>query len=138
MYFAVGTTDTLSKWGGIITLAGLLVVGFVYLYSTAKRGRQDILRQDNADLRASNSELRNEKTGHEATIDQQKEAIHNLRDIATQTPAVTKLIEMNTKQHREVVQALTNLTGQLSNLVIEFSTLSKSINDERKSRNGTN
>lgn len=143
-YFAT-IWQTLGQFGAVITIGGLLVLAFVYLYSTAKKGRQDIIRQDNADLRASNQEMRTEKAGLEATIKETREQNHQLRDIATQTPAVTKLIQMNTKQqeqinkqHTEVIAGLTKLTSELSNLVTEFAVLSKAINksNEIKATNG--
>lgn len=128
-------SQTLNTFGGIMAVATLVILAFVYLYSTAKKGRQDIIRQDNADLRASNQEFRTQKAGDEATINEQREAIHHLRDIATQTPAVTKLIEMNTKQQREtnqqhsqVITELSKLTGQISQLAGQFSELAKAIN----------
>lgn len=133
--------DIVNQFGAIIGIGGLVIVAFVYLYSTAKRGRQDVVRQDNADLRASNQEMRTKKAGDEATIHEQIETIRKLQDIATQTPAVTKLIEMNTKQqdqlniqHQQVITELSKLTGQISSLASEFSGLAKAINSSFKSR----
>lgn len=133
--------ELINKFGAFIGIGGLLVLGFVYLYSTAKRGRQDIIRQDNADLRASNQEMRTLKAGADATIKEQVETIRKLQDIATQTPAVTKLIEMNTKQqdqlnkqHQQVIQSLSDLTTQMSGLATEFSGLAKAITGSYKTR----
>jgi chromosome segregation ATPase len=132
MYFAAVNLG--DAWGWIV-IAGLVVVAFIYLFSTGKRGRDDIIRQDNADLRASNQELRNQRAVDEATLKEQREMIHQLRDIATQTPAVTKLIEMNNRQskqtaeqHQQVITELSKLTGQISNLAAEFGRMAKAIN----------
>lgn len=134
--------DTINQFGAVIGIATLLIGGFVYLYSTAKRGRQDILRQDNTDLRASNQEMRTEKVGLEATIKEQRDSINHLRDIATQTPAVTKLIEMNTKQqkqlneqHSQVINGLSDLTSQISSLASQFAELAKALNASNQATN---
>lgn len=133
--------DFINNFGGFLGLGTLIVLALVYLYSTAKHGRQDIVRQDNTDLRASNQEMRTQKIGDEATIKEQRESINHLREIATQTPAVTKLIEMNTSmqkqtndQHIQVIQGLSDLTGQISNLATEFSMLAKAISSDYKAR----
>lgn len=134
-------STVVNEFGAFLGIGSLLVIGFVYLYSTAKHGRQDIVRQDNTDLRASNQEMRTQKIGDEATIKEQRESINHLREIATQTPAVTKLIEMNTnmnkqasEQHSQVIGALSDLTGQISNLATEFSRLAKAINHDYTER----
>lgn len=133
--------EVINQFGAFIGVGTLIVLAFVYLYSTAKHGRQDIVRQDNKDLRESNQEMRTQKIGDEATIKEQRESISHLREIATQTPAVTKLIEMNTKmnkqasdQHTQVITALSELTGQISNLAGEFSMLAKAISHDYKER----
>lgn len=127
--------EFINQFGAIIGIATLLIGGFVYLYSTAKRGRQDIIRQDNADLRASNQEMRTEKAINETTIKEQHETIRKLQDIATQTPAVTKLIEMNTiqqrqlnDQHKQVITEISKLTSELGRLANEFSKMAKALN----------
>ena|ERR1044072_3175024 len=132
-------TDVFNQFGVIISIAALVVVAFVYLYSTAKRGRQDIIRQDNADLRASNQEMRTEKAANEAKMQEQQESIRYLKDVATQTPAVTKLIDMiglqqqqNAKQHTQVISELSKLTGKISDLAGQFGTLAQALNDANK------
>lgn len=129
--------EWINQFGAFIGIGTLVILALVYLYSTAKHGRQDIVRQDNIDLRASNQEMRTQKVGDEATIKEQRESIAHLREIATQTPAVTKLIEMNTRmnkqasdQHAQVIGALSDLTGQISALATEFSHLAKAIGDD--------
>lgn len=126
--------ELVNQFGAILGIGTLLVSGFIYLYSTAKRGRQDIIRQDNADLRASNQEMRTQKAALDAIIIENRETIRQLRDIATQTPAVTKLIEMHSKtqeqtsrQHGETIKELSKLTGQISHLATEFASLAKAI-----------
>lgn len=113
--------EVINQFGIIIGVGSLAVSGFVYLYSTAKRGRTDILRQDNADLRASNEGLRSEKASQASVIAELREQNRQLRDIATQTPAVTQLIDMIKgqqeqigKQHVQVMTGFTKLTGELS------------------------
>lgn len=115
--------DLLNQFGAYIALATAFVVGFVYLFSTAKKSRQDIIRQDNADLRASNDTLRMENGGLKATLAETKDTVDKLQNIATQTPAVTRLIEVierqqkqTTTQHMQVIQELSKLTGEISNL----------------------
>lgn len=100
-----------------------VIVGAVFLYSVGKRGRQDILRQDNADLRASNQEMRTEKVGLESTIKEVRAQNNQYREIATQTPAVTQLIDLikeqqklSSIQHTEVTSGLTKLTGEITKL----------------------
>ncbi len=136
MYFAA--IDLNQLWG-FIAIAGVVIVGFVYLYSVGKRGRADIIRQDNVDLRASNQEMRTEKVGLEATIKEQQESIRYLKDVATQTPAVTKLLDMigaqqtqNSQQHTEVISELSKLTGQISKLAGQFGTLAAALNESTK------
>lgn len=131
--------ETINQFGAIVGIGTLLVGGFVYLYSTAKRGRQDIIRQDNADLRASNQEMRTQRAADEARIKEQGESIRHLGDIATQTPAVTKLIDMighqqtqNSKQHTEVISQLSKLTGKISDLAGQFGELAKALNENNK------
>lgn len=115
--------DFINKAGALIGFIALLVGTIVYLYGTAKKGTRDLLRQDNDDLTKSNLLLRSEKLAAEATIDAQQASLKNLRDIATQTPAVERLIELITKQqttasaqHTKVIQELSSLTGKISEL----------------------
>lgn len=131
--------EVINQFGAFIGIATLVVLALVYLYSTARHGRQDIVRQDNTDLRASNQEMRTQKVGDEATIKEQRESIAHLREIATQTPAVTKLIEANTRmqkqtneQHAQVITELSNLTGQISHLAGEFSKMVTALNQQFK------
>jgi hypothetical protein len=128
--------EFVNNFGALLAAAALVVGAIIYLWGTARRGRQDIVRQDNTDLRASNQEMRTQKAADEATIKEQTESIRHLRDIATQTPAVTKLIEMNNKQqklineqHLQVIQGLSALTAELGGLATEFAKLSKAINE---------
>ncbi len=71
----------INQFGGIIGILALMVGAGVYLFGTAKRGQQDIIRQDNTDLRSSNQEMRTEKAGLEATIKENRDTIKQLRDI---------------------------------------------------------
>lgn len=113
----------------------VLVVGAaVYIYGTTKRGRTDIVRADNADLRSSNQELRTEKAGYLATIVQQTDTIKNLREVATQTPAVTKLLELTAQQqkitntqHSDVIKQLSDLTKQMAKMTESFSNVAKEL-----------
>lgn len=130
LYYLLGATT-------MLTLAG------VYLYSTAKRGRGDIVRQDNADLRASNQELRTERAGYIATITQQTDTIKNLREVATQTPAVTQLLDLTSKQqqttnkqHSDVIQQLSELAKQMSKMTTEVSAAMRMYAESQQS-NGT-
>lgn len=125
--------EIINRVGAIVGLLALLTGAIVYIYGTGKQKRQDILRQDNDDLTKSNTLLRSEKLANDATIEAQQAALKNLRDIATQTPAVERLIELITKQqtvaseqHTKVIQELSSLTGKISELA-------KAIN---KSRSG--
>lgn len=129
--------DWLKDFGAILAVLGVLVTTGVYLFTTAKRGRSDIVRQDNADLRASNQELRTEKAGYVATITQQTDTIKNLREVATQTPAVTQLIELTTKQqqitnkqHSDVIKQLSDLAKQMSKMTTEFSHIAEAISKQ--------
>lgn len=133
--------DFLNQYGAFLAIASLLLSGFVYLYSIGKRNRQDIVRQDNIDLRASNQEMRTEKAATDATLKEQQESIRYLKDVATQTPAVTKLIDMignqqaqNAKQHTQVISELSKLTGKISDLAGQFGTLAQALNDDRNRR----
>lgn len=139
LVFATSTSELVNQFGAIIGISTILLTAFVYLFTTAKKGRQDIVRQDNADLRASNQEMRTERAGMEATITENRETIRQLRDIATQTPAVTKLLDMigtqqqqSSEQHTEVIQQLSKLTGKISDLAGQFGTLAKALNDANK------
>lgn len=112
--------------GSILAVLGYVIgaVGFlVYLLGTIKKGKNDILRQDNDDLTKSNNLLRSEKIANDAIIKEQAKTIGGLQGIATQTPAVERLIEMitsqqrtQTAQHTEVIKGLTSLTGKISDL----------------------
>ena len=131
--------DTLNNFGTIIGVAGLVITGLVSLFSMAKKGRQDIIRQDNADLRASNQEMRTEKAAQDAKIQEQQESIRYLKDVATQTPAVTKLLDMigeqqkqSSQQHTEVISELSKLTGKISDLAGQFGILAKALNDANR------
>lgn len=127
--------NILNQYGAILAILALVLGAGIYLFGTAKRGRVDIVRQDNADLRGSNQELRNEKAGHIATITQQTDTIKNLRDVATQTPAVSRLLELTSKQqaittqqHSDVIKELSNLAKQMSKMTTEFGHVAASIN----------
>lgn len=127
--------DFINQFGGLVGVASLLVSAFIYLYSMGRRGRQDILRQDNVDLMASNTELRAQNSGYRSTIESNAETIRTLREIATQTPAVTKLLDVvsmqqsqTSTQHVQVIEKLTDLTGEISNLAAQFFGVAKAIN----------
>lgn len=138
--------NILNQYGSLLAIIALVLGAAIYLYGTSKKGRADIVRQDNADLRASNQELRTEKAGYVATITQQTDTIKNLRDVATQTPAVTQLLELTSKQqaitakqHSQVIDNLSKLTEQMSKMTTEFShvatAMSKNSTAQDKNRN---
>lgn len=113
----------------------------VYLYGTAKRGKADIVRQDNADLRASNQELRQNQAGHLATITQQADTIKNLREVATQTPEVKQLLaatarqqQVINKQHTDVIAKLADLAEAISKMTTEFSKVAANLTVNSKSQ----
>lgn len=120
--------ELINNYSGVLLVITLILGAGVYIYGTVKRGRTDIVRQDNADLRSSNQELRSEKAGYIATITQQSETIKGLREVATQTPAVTQLLEASSKQqaiaakqHGEVIKQLSELAKEMSKMTGEFS-----------------
>lgn len=119
--------EWINKAGALVGFLALLIGAIVYLYGTGKRGRQDILRQDNDDLTKSNTLLRTEKVANEATIASQAEALKSLRDIATQTPAVERLIELITKQQMTAAEQHTTVIHELSSLTGKISELAKAI-----------
>lgn len=119
--------DTINKYGAALGIISLLLGALVYLFTTVKRGRQDIVRTDNADLRASNQELRNEKAGFIATITQQTDTIKNLREVATQTPAVTQLLELSSKQQVITQKQHSEVMTQLSHVAKEMSKMTAAI-----------
>lgn len=132
--------EALNHFGAIVGFAALILGALIYLYSTAKQGRQDIIRQDNKDLRESNQEMRIEKSGLEAAATENRETIKQLRDIATQTPAVTKLIgvietqqKQAAEQHSQVLAELSKVTSSFGSLAKEFSGLAKAINNRENS-----
>lgn len=134
--------DTLNNYGAILAILTLVLGAGIYLYGTAKRGRADIIRQDNADLRASNQELRQEKAGLLATTTQQADTIKNLREVATQTPAVTQLLEMTNrqqqitnKQHSDVIKEISNLAKRMAEMTTEFSKVAQAMAVNTKSQN---
>lgn len=132
-------TNLMNQFGAIIGIAGLLMGSFIYLYSTAKRGRQDIIRQENADLYASNQEMRTERAGFKATIEANNSRIRELSAIATQTPDVKHLINVisqqqkqSSEQHTDVISQLSKLTGKISDLAGQFGSLAKALNEANK------
>ena len=134
--------DLVNQVGAILGLFALFLGGFVYLFAVGKKGRADVVRQDNKDLTDSNVLLRNEKTNLEVANKEKEETIRYLKDVATQTPAVKKLIEMNmaqqqqiNEQHLQVIDSLSKLTGEISHLAAEFSKMAKAIN-KREVKNG--
>ena len=131
--------EILNKFGAVIGIATMILLGFIYLYSVGKKGRADVIRQDNDDLRKSNQEMRTEKAASEAKLQEQQESIRYLKDVATQTPAVTKLIDMigqqqgaNAKQHTQVISELSKLTGKISELAGQFGTLAEALNKKNE------
>lgn len=120
--------EWIKDFGAILVVLGALVTVGVFLYGTAKKGRADVIRQDNADLRASNQELRQNQAGHLATITSQADTIKNLREVATQTPEVKALLASTAKQqaiinqqHTDVIAKLADLAEAISNMTAEFS-----------------
>ncbi len=131
--------EWINTFGAVIGAATLVIGGIIALLGYGKRNRADIIRQDNADLRASNQEMRTEKAAQDAKISEQQESIRYLKDVATQTPAVTKLLDMigqqqkqSSKQHTEVISELSKLTGKISDLAGQFGTLAKALNDANR------
>lgn len=120
--------EWLQNFGTLLALLGVLASTGVYLYTISKRGRADVVRQDNVDLRASNQELRQNQAGHLATITSQADTIKNLREVATQTPEVKALLAATAKQqviintqHTDVIAKLSDLAEAISNMTAEFS-----------------
>lgn len=98
------------------------------MFGTAKRGRADIVRQDNADLRASNQDKVSKIAGLEATVAGQTKQIADLQSVATQTPEVKALLaatakqqQIINKQHADVIGKLSDLAEAISNMTAEFS-----------------
>ncbi len=133
--------ELINQSGAVIGILTLFVGAGVYLFTIGKRGRADIVRQDNIDLRSSNQELRTERAGCLATIEQQADTIKNLREVATQTPAVTQLLTLTSKQqaitadqHTQVITQLTELTTEMSKLTKEFSHVATAIAKNSKAQ----
>lgn len=129
--------DWIQNFGGVLVVLAALVTAGVYLFTTGKKGRSDIVRQDNADLRASNQDKDKKISGLEATVLSQTDTIKNLREVATQTPAVTQLIEITTKQqqtvnkqHSDVIKQLSELAKQMSKMTTEFSHIAAAISKQ--------
>lgn len=120
--------DWLQNFGTLLAVIGVVATAGVYLFTVSKRGRADIVRQDNSDLRSSNQELRVEKAGNDARIAEQVGIIKNLREVATQTPEVRQLIaataeqqKLINQQHSDVIAKLSDLTEAIANMTAEFS-----------------
>lgn len=115
-----------SVWIGAVSL---LLSGFVYLYSAVKKGRADIIRQENDDLYKSNQEMRTQKASLEATVAENRTTIKDLRDIATQTPAVTALIDTINIQQKQAAEQHTQVLLELSKLTSKIGDLAMAINN---------
>lgn len=119
--------ELLNKVGAATGLITLFLAAAVYLYSTARRGRADIVRQDNTDLRQSNQELRTERATLEERAKNQDDQVRTLKELATQTPAVTKLIEMNNKQQKQSNDHHTQVIGEMSKMTVQIGVLASAI-----------
>lgn len=131
-----------KDFGAMLALFGTLTTIGVFLYGTAKKGKSDIIRQDNDDLRKSNQELRQNQAGHLATITQQADTIKNLREVATQTPEVKALLAATAKQqqvinqqHTDVIAKLADLAEAISNMTAEFSRVVQAMGVNTKAQN---
>lgn len=137
--------ELINNFGALLAIITLFLGAAVYLYGTVKRGRADIVRQDNVDLRASNQDKSSKLAGLQATVEAQQREIKNLQNVATQTPAVTQLIEITTKQqaltnkqHGEVIKQLSELAKQMSKMTTEFSHIATAMVQATESHNGDN
>lgn len=134
--------DWIKDFGAVLAILGALVTVGVFLYGTTRKGRADIIRQDNTDLRASNQELRQAQAGHLATITQQADTIKNLREVATQTPEVKALLastakqqQMINQQHSDVIKKLADLAEAISNMTAEFGRVVQAMGVNTKAQN---
>lgn len=128
---------------GVFAIVGYAmgaVGALVYLLGTIKKGKNDVLRQDNDDLTKSNTLLRQDKQNQEQIIATQKEMINGLKDVATQTPAVNRLIELiisqqkvQADQQKVQTEQHTKVIDKLSTLGTNIASLAKAIN---KTHNG--
>jgi len=131
--------ELLNQYAVALTILGLVIGAAVYLYGTVKKGRSDIIRQDNADLRASNQDKSNRIASLEATVVSQVDTIKNLREVATQTPDVKQLIKATTeqqnvshKQHAEVVKQLASLAKEISKMTTKFADIAAAMTAETR------
>jgi methyl-accepting chemotaxis protein len=124
----------LNQYGVILAILALIIGAGVYLYGTAKKGRRDYLRADNVDLNNSNNLLREKVEGLEESIKTLTATVLSLRDVATQTPAVTQLLEQTANQHAQVITQLADLTKEISKLTREFSHVAQAITANSKAQ----
>lgn len=137
--------EFLKQIGPILAILTPIIFVAVYGFSAVKKGKNDIVRQDNADLRASNTELRTEKAGHLATITSQADTIKNLREVATQTPEVKALLKATAeqqilinKQHTDVIAKLSDLATEISKMTAEFSKVATAMGKNTIAQNTSN
>jgi hypothetical protein len=121
--------DFLNQYGTILVIIGLVLGAAIYIYGSFKKGKSDIVRQDNADLRASLQDKVSKIAAFEATIISQTDTIKNLREVATQTPEVKELISLTlkqqqviNKQHADVIKQLSDLTKGIANMTTDLMT----------------
>lgn len=133
--------DWLQNFGTLLAVLGALASVAIYLYGTSKKNRSDIVRQDNADLRASNQDKSTRLAALEATVTSQNDTIKNLREVATQTPAVTQLIDATTKQqalinkqHGDVIREISNLAKRMADMTTEFGKVAQAMTVNTKAQ----
>jgi septal ring factor EnvC (AmiA/AmiB activator) len=124
--------EILNKVGGAIGIVTLFLAAAVYLYSTARKGRADIVRQDNTDLRQSNQEIRTERATLEERVKNQDDQIRTLKELAVQTPAVTKLIEMNSVQQKQASEHHTQVIEEMGKMTVQIGALAGAISNSYK------
>lgn len=120
-------TDVISQASSVIGLAVLIGAAGVVLWSSVRKGKSDVVRQDNQDLRASNTDKDKTIDNNNATIQAQEGMIKTLKEVATQTPAVTKLIDIIASQNAQSANQHTEVIKQLSSVAKELGNVAKAI-----------
>lgn len=119
--------ETVSQASSVIGLAVLIGAAGVVLWSSVRKGKSDVVRQDNQDLRASNADKDKTIDSNAATIKAQEGMIATLKEVATQTPAVTKLIDIIATQNSQSANQHTEVIKQLSSVAKELGNVAKAI-----------
>lgn len=105
--------DPISIGLGILGIAGALGGASAYFKSNRSKAIIELQEKEIEALNSSNNRLEKENAQCRAMNEAKDNQIATLEGLAKQTPEIVKLVSTGTKQHKEVMSKLSEISSKL-------------------------